>query len=167
MYDRTCKESLYSTYPYLTYSNKKPASPVMKKYSILGYREKINIEASLPSVVAKSSVEKSFPLDAWVCILSRPPYPKKTQNPQNIQTPTPTQQITHTPIYILALSLVLNTLLLLITLSKSMDTHIKSHRRLYQAIGLYVLLCTHSDALACNHSHIYYICHPLLALVCR
>lgn len=48
----------------MTYSNKKPASPVMKKYSILGYREKINIEASLPSVVAKSSVEKSFPLDA-------------------------------------------------------------------------------------------------------
>ena len=63
-YDRTCKESLYSTHPYLTYSNKKPSSPVMKKYSMLGYREKINIEALLLSVVAKSSVEKSFPLDA-------------------------------------------------------------------------------------------------------
>ena len=44
-YDRTCKESLYSTYPYLTYSNEKSTSPVMKKYSMLGYREKINIEA--------------------------------------------------------------------------------------------------------------------------
>lgn len=74
-YDRTCKESLYSTYPYLTYSNKKPSSPVMKKHSMLGYREKINIKALLPSVVAKSSVEKSFPLDARVCILSRPPSP--------------------------------------------------------------------------------------------
>ena len=44
-YDRTCKESLYSTYPYLTYSNEKSTSPVMKKYSTLGYREKINIKA--------------------------------------------------------------------------------------------------------------------------
>ena len=97
-----------------------------------------------------------------------PPTPK-TPKPQNIQTPTSTQQTTHTPIYIyiLALSLVLNTLLLLINLSKSMDTHIKSCRRLYQVIGLYVLMCTHSDALACNCSHIYYICHHLLALVCR
>ena len=166
MYDRTCKESLYSTYPYLTYSNKKPASPVMKKYSILGYREKINIEASLPSVVAKSSVEKSFPLDAWVCILSRPPYPQTPKHPKPHPHPHPTNH-TYPSIYILALSWVLNTLLLLITLYKSMDTRIKSHRRLYQVIGLYVLLCTHSDALACNHSHIYYICHPLLALVCR
>ena len=99
-----------------------------------------------------------------------PPTPQ-TPKPQNIPNPTHTytQQITHTPIYIyiLALSWVLNTLLLLITLSKSMDTHIKSHRRLYQVIGLYVLLCTHSDALACNRSHIYYICHPLLVLVYR
>ena len=44
-YDRTCKESLYSTYPYLTYSNEKSTSPVMKKYSMLGYREKIDTEA--------------------------------------------------------------------------------------------------------------------------
>ena len=63
-HDRTYKESLYSTYPYLTYSNKKPSSPVMKKHSMLGYREKINIKALLLSVVAKSSVEKSFPLNA-------------------------------------------------------------------------------------------------------
>ena len=44
-YDRTCKESLYSTYPYLTYSNEKSTSPVMKKCSMLGYREKIDTEA--------------------------------------------------------------------------------------------------------------------------
>ena len=44
-YDRTCKESLYSTYPYLTYSNEKSTSPVMKKCSTLGYREKIDTEA--------------------------------------------------------------------------------------------------------------------------
>ena len=44
-YDRTCKESLYNTYPYLTYSNEKSTSPVMKKCSMLGYREKIDTEA--------------------------------------------------------------------------------------------------------------------------
>ena len=44
-YDRTFKESLYSTYPYLTYSNEKSTSPVMKKCSMLGYREKIDTEA--------------------------------------------------------------------------------------------------------------------------
>ena len=63
-YDRTCKESLYSTHPYLTYSNEKSTSPVMKKQSMLGYREKINIHTNLYNVVAKSSVEKSFPLNA-------------------------------------------------------------------------------------------------------
>ena len=96
-----------------------------------------------------------------------PPYPQNPKTPKHPKPhPHPTNH-TYPSIYILALSWVLNTLLLLITLYKSMDTHIKSHRRLYQVIGLYVLLCTHSDALACNHSHIYYICHPLLALVCR
>ena len=62
-YDCTYKESLYSTYPYLTYSTDKSTSPVMKKYSTLGYHEKINIKAIAESVVAKSSVKKSFPLD--------------------------------------------------------------------------------------------------------
>ena len=40
-YDCTFKESLYSTHPYLTYSNKKSTLPVMTKFSIRGYREKI------------------------------------------------------------------------------------------------------------------------------
>mmetsp|Transcript_15553 Transcript_15553/g.22655 ORF Transcript_15553/g.22655 Transcript_15553/m.22655 type:complete len:86 (+) Transcript_15553:129-386(+) len=46
-HDCTFKESLYSTHPYLTYSNKKSTSPVMTKPSISGYREKIGIIASL------------------------------------------------------------------------------------------------------------------------
>eukprot|EP00979_Chaetoceros_neogracilis_P018283 scaffold10564_cov198-Chaetoceros_neogracile.AAC.4 len=42
-HDCTFKESLYSTHPYLTYSNKKSTLPVMTKFSISGYREKIGI----------------------------------------------------------------------------------------------------------------------------
>ena len=86
-HDRTCKESLYSTHPYLTYSNEKSTSPVMKKQSMLGYREKINIHTNLYNVVAKSSVEKSFPLNAWVCISSRPPQINPQNTPQPFKTP--------------------------------------------------------------------------------
>ena len=45
-YDCTFKESLYSTYPYLTNSNKKSTLPVMTIDSTLGYREKIDAIAS-------------------------------------------------------------------------------------------------------------------------
>jgi hypothetical protein len=46
-HDCTFKESLYSTHPYLTYSNKKSTLPVMTKFSIHGYREKIGTSALL------------------------------------------------------------------------------------------------------------------------
>ena len=40
-YDCTHIESLFSTYPYLTYSNKKSTSPVMTMNSTIGLREDI------------------------------------------------------------------------------------------------------------------------------
>ena len=38
-YDCTFKESLYSTYPYLTYSNERIATPMMRGQSTHGFRE--------------------------------------------------------------------------------------------------------------------------------
>ena len=85
-HDCTHKESLYSTYPYLTNSNKTSTLPVMTKRSTLGYREKNDISASALGIVAKSSVENSFPFNARVCTLNRQPTPKTTTTPH----PTPT-----------------------------------------------------------------------------
>ena len=74
-HDCTHKESLYSTYPYLTNSNKTSTLPVMTKRSTLGYREKNDISASALGIMAKSSVENSFPFNARVCTLNRQPNP--------------------------------------------------------------------------------------------
>ena len=46
-YDCTHIESLFSTYPYLTYSNKKTTSPVMTINSTVGLREKISIDTKV------------------------------------------------------------------------------------------------------------------------
>ena len=87
-HDCTYKESLYSTYPYLTNSNKKSTLPVMTKQSTLGYREKIDILWFCIGIVAKSSVENSFPFNAWVCTLNRSP-PKQTKQTNQSTTPHP------------------------------------------------------------------------------
>ena len=42
-YDCTFKESLYSTHPYLTYSNERIATPMMRRQSIHGFREENSI----------------------------------------------------------------------------------------------------------------------------
>ena len=64
-HDCTFKESLYSTHPYLTFSNKSQLQPVMTTKSTLGYREKIGFLFYHRTVaVATSSAEESFPLYA-------------------------------------------------------------------------------------------------------
>jgi len=50
-HDCTFKESLYSTHPYLTYSNKKSTLPVMTRFSIHGYREKIGYQCITAQVL--------------------------------------------------------------------------------------------------------------------
>ena len=84
-YDCTFKESLYSTYPYLTYSSKRKATPVMRSWSMHGFREEYWLLILLSVIaVAKSSVKKYSNLDACVCTLNRPPH---------FQTPPPTSPL--------------------------------------------------------------------------
>ena len=79
-HDCTFKESLYSTHPYLTYSNKKSSWPVMTKFSIHGYREKIGILCITVQVLWRRAAlnihSHSMPVNAIWTGLPPPQNPK-------------------------------------------------------------------------------------------
>ena len=79
-HDCTFKESLYSTHPYLTYSNKKSTLPVMTKFSIHGYREKIGYQCITAQVLWRRAAlnihSHSMPVNAIWTGLPPPQNPK-------------------------------------------------------------------------------------------
>ena len=87
IHDCTFIESLFMYYPYLTYSNKKPTSPVMTRWSTVGPREKIN--GSLGCCCGEELRRETIP--SWCPTLHFEQAPIPNQTPPSYNELTPQQ----------------------------------------------------------------------------